>query len=1482
MSKTLVGASRPVSRRVAEGSGGGCFPAGTKILTPNGTRNIEDMQAGDTIWAFDEKGHVRPAAVKEVHTHEAEQVCRYEYWGGEVRATPNHWVLNQYSAFAEIGSLEPDKDALVDYRGHLRPLKSAHLEGVEKVYNFTVEPYHTYFADGIRVHNGGGGKGGGGTARVPVEAPNTLRSVATARVLDLLGEGVMGGLVNGAQSIFFDDTPLENSDGTFNFQGVSWDIRLGYPDQDPIPGFDEVQSEQVVETQMTRRAGPLVRTISNTDIDAARLRMRFPNLSFQDPNTGDLKPTSVEIRFEVKPSNGGYRDVPFVYEEDNRTGETTTGPAAVGFRAVVSRRILVKLNSLAETTFELQYRKVGQPAWISMGQRDIKQIIKTVPNVNTPDSYIDGQAAYYMTFTTSYSLLDLGANEYELQLVQGDSISSFVSYQRSNLTIEGKNTAPTEKSYRFSLPGEGPWLLRVSRITEDSEEANVNNTTFWASYTEIIEEKLIYPDTCYIGLAVNSELFGNSIPKRSYDVYGREVFIPSNYDPVSRTYIGFWDGTFKSGWTDNPAWCFMDMLINDRFGLGNILTIDQVDTPKLYEVAQYCDELVPDGQGGLEPRFTLNCVINTRTEAYHLLNTLVSVFRGMVYWASGSVSFGYDAPRDMDVIVGRANTIGGEFIYSTSSERAQHNSVLVTWNDPTDSDRPNIEVVEDNRDIAQNGLRQTDVYAFGCKSRGQAHRFGRWILYTAQNEIEVVTYRASLDHLTVVPGMVAHIVDPRVSGAAFAGRVMSINGNIVTLDREVTLAADETYEFNCMDDNNRPQTRAIVSGAGTTTRSFQINSPFTNVSANGRMWSISGTDVEPRPFRIISIVELENHIFEVTGIEYNPSKHDYVDRERKLEPVNYTLYSSGQVMPPTEMDIRETLFKTNNQVRTRASISWKGSSDNRVFLYRFAWQETPGGIMQERYTSEEGIEINDLEPGIYNFYVFGVAAAGNSVALKAEGYEILGKTAPPADVQNLRADRKVNGVILTWDIVTDLDLVGYEIRKGANWDTAEYVADIVANSLFVPLDDTSDTTLLVRAKDQLGILSENVTSVVSSVIAPDCPPVFTAVAQADYVLFRWTRVAGVDNTYEIRRGQSWQQSEQIGVSSGDEMLILDPQRDTAIYWIRSRSTAGLYSTTSRAASALRALIPDRNIVLEYDNQNDGGAGAYPGYTFNMEPGDEDTLLLASDTDALGLEDGEGSIELEDGTSILMENSIRNSAGEHYFPIDLGTVVRARNWLETTVVNLVEDGPTWDQWNYAWNALESQVTWLPLGDISQAQLQKVIAWKRDPLDEELYAFSFQDTLTDFRGVVTPDIDENTSYEMAKFGNGVFIHDLTELAYDITVNSTFSMMFKLKIDESLRDKRIFAVFKNEAEGDRIEIGYDAGVAAFYVLDSEGNYFTMPVTFSVTGLDYLVIGFVQAGNKRTLYYKSEKEYTSLYVEAAIAPLENAFDKVYLYNAA
>ena len=352
-------------------------------------------------------------------------------------------------------------------------------------------------------------------------------------------------------------------------------------------------------------------------------------------------------------------------------------------------------------------------------------------------------------------------------------------------TISGKASQNYERSYRISLSGAGPWDIRVRRVTADSTTGNPVNTVYWTSYTEIIEAKLRYPNTACAYLTVDSGQF-QSIPAVSLNLKGLRIQIPSNYDPVARTYSGAWDGTFKIAYSNNPAWCFYDLLTSTRYGLGNFVAASQIDKWALYSIGVYCDEPVPDGNGGQEPRFTLNAYIQNYAAAYQVVQDLASVFRGMPFWSTGSVTAVQDAPGDAVALFTNANVVDGNFTYTGSSLKGRHTVALVTWYDMNNQAQPTPEYVTiSDADIAQYGEIITQVTAFGCTSRGQAHRVGRWILYSEKYEGETVAFKAGLDASPVRPGDIIKVSDSVRAGQRLGGRISGATANSVAIDSQL-------------------------------------------------------------------------------------------------------------------------------------------------------------------------------------------------------------------------------------------------------------------------------------------------------------------------------------------------------------------------------------------------------------------------------------------------------------------------------------------------------------------------------------------------------------------------------------------------------------------------------------------------------------------------------------------------------------------------
>lgn len=505
----------------------------------------------------------------------------------------------------------------------------------------------------------GSGKGGG-KSHTPTESPNTLQSISTARILDLISEGEIEGLfdsVNPLRSIFFDDVAVENPDGSLNYEGVLFEERVGTPVQSVIAGFSNVESEVSVREEVIFLS-PVIQAITDPDINALRIKVRIPQL-YNQTSKGDLVGTSVNYKIEVQPNGGSY---------------------------------------------------------------------------------------------TGYS----------------------------NKTITGKTTGPYEHQVRIVLTGlEFPVNVKMSRVTEDSGSATLRNQTEWSSYTAIQEVKLYYPHSAIIGLTLNSELFSGGIPRRSFDIKGIKINVPSNYDPITRVYTGLWDGTFQTAWSDNPAWVFYDILTSTRYGLGNRIVESQADKYGLYTIGQYCDELVPDGFGGEEPRFTANGTIASQKEAYDVIQAFASVFRGISYWSAGGVGISSDAPKDSTRLLTEANVINGSFSYAGTGLKARHSAIAVSWNDPLDAYRQAVELVEDPQLINRFSYKLLKVQAFLCTSQGMANRIGRWLLRSEKNETQTVTFAGGFDIASLVPGEVISIADRAMQGARLGGRVVSYTADDV-------------------------------------------------------------------------------------------------------------------------------------------------------------------------------------------------------------------------------------------------------------------------------------------------------------------------------------------------------------------------------------------------------------------------------------------------------------------------------------------------------------------------------------------------------------------------------------------------------------------------------------------------------------------------------------------------------------------------------
>jgi predicted phage tail protein len=412
-------------------------------------------------------------------------------------------------------------------------------------------------------------------------------------------------------------------------------------------------------------------------------------------------------------------------------------------------------------------------------------------------------------------------------------------------TISGKSRGSVDFEYEYKLSGNGPWVVTLTRLTADPATTATSDDLYFKAIVGIVDQSFRYPNTALFGLKIGAENF-SSVPQVSMDMCGMKIKIPSNYDPIARSYSGIWNGVFKTEYSNNPAWVFYDLLTNSRYGCGQFISENQVDRYSLYSIAQYCDEKVSDGKGGTEPRLTFNAYITDRGEAYDVLNSLAASFRGMLYFAEGAVVAIQDKPKNISKIFSPSNVIqevddNGNvttppFQYEGTARRARKTVALVSWNDPDDSYKGKIEYVEDAPGIDRYGYHETEIRAFGTTSQGQAQRIGRWTLLTNQLETETITFKTGTEGFFVLPGEVIGIADPAKGGKRYGGRIVDASVSTVTLDQTFTIVEDKSYSLS----------------------TFRGTSPIVNVTRiSDNIWQINSGQL---PNASISILNSTNYL----------------------------------------------------------------------------------------------------------------------------------------------------------------------------------------------------------------------------------------------------------------------------------------------------------------------------------------------------------------------------------------------------------------------------------------------------------------------------------------------------------------------------------------------------------------------------------------------------------------------------------------------
>nr|DAK09853.1 MAG TPA: tail protein [Caudoviricetes sp.] len=739
------------------------------------------------------------------------------------------------------------------------------------------------------------GKGGGG-GHTPVEAKETSRSKQLVKIVEVISEGEVEGLADGMKSVYFDNTPVQNKDGSYNFNNVQLEGRVGSQVQDVIAGFNTSEKEVNVGTQV-RKNLPITRTVTDSKVSRLRLTIGVQSLFSQSEN-GDTSGATVNL------------------------------------------------------------------------------------------------------------VITIGSQSYPV-------------------SISGKYSSQYLQQHTFDNLPPIPFTVKVERVTEDSKSQRLQNNTVWSSYTEIIDTEFTYPNTALIGVKFDSEYFSN-IPARTYDLLGLRVKVPSNYDTRTRKYTGMWDGTFKTDWTDNPAWILYDVVTSKRYGLGNRLGEFGADKWTLYQVSQYCDQLVPDGFGGQEPRFTCNAWLTEQRSAYDVINDICSIFRAMPVWNGQQLTVVMDRPSDPVWTYTNANVSEDGFSYTFSAKKARHNAIQVEYADKDNGYEKAIEYVSDDESIRRNGLNVKKITAFGCTSRGQAHRTGLWLLQTEKLETKTVSFVVGAEGLMHVPGDIIKVADTYYAGTNVGGRVLAVNGKKVTLDREISVNGNSYFSY--INAQAKHQDIKIVSANGA---EITLEQEPAGLEAYG-VWSLSTQQVTSQLFKALSVKEETKGKYTITALQHEPQKEAIVDNGAKFEPKAASILAVPQVS------------NIGVAVNSDGSVSFAGdvTGGNGVIKYDFRIYKD-GALYDIRLgQTSPNLNLDSLENGKYSVLIQVKNEKGQVLSERTQTF-IIDK--PPAPT-GVRVTGGLGNITIEWDWINDATATEIFVSKTNDIKTATRLTRVTAKT----------------------------------------------------------------------------------------------------------------------------------------------------------------------------------------------------------------------------------------------------------------------------------------------------------------------------------------------------------------------------------------------------------------------------------------------------
>ncbi|MFG8002851.1 phage tail protein, partial [Pseudomonas aeruginosa] len=776
-----------------------------------------------------------------------------------------------------------------------------------------------------------GRKGGSSKPKQPSIARDSLQSVATAKLLLAVGEGEFAEGPSD-QDIYLDNTPLMDASGNVNFPNVKWEWRSGSVDQDYIPGIPSVENETTVNVEL-RSDIPWVRSVTNTQLSAVRLRFAWPALQKQE-SSGDVNGYRIEYAVDVSTDGGAYQQV----------------------------------------------------------------------------------------------LLD---------------------------AVDGKTTSRYERSQRIDLPAATTgWQVRVRRITPNQNSSLIADTMLIAGLTEVIDAKLRYPNTALLYIEFSAEQFSN-IPAVTVECKARKVQVPTTYDPELRTYTGVWDGSFKSAWTNNPAWITYDISTNARFGLGKRIKPWMVDKWELYKIAQYCDQLVPDGKGGQEPRFLCDLNLQSRSQAWTLLRDIAAIYRGMSYWAQGQLVSQADMPRtaDFDYVFTRANVIDGKMTYGAASARTRYSRALVSYDNPANNYDTDVTGYSDAPLLRRYGDNPVELSAIGCTRESEAQRRGKWAVLTSVQD-RTITFATGMEGRIPLPGYIIPVADSLLAGREIGGRISAVAGRVVTLDRVTQAKAGDRLIINLPSGRAEGRTVQSVNGKAVTVTAAYSETPEPKLC-----WALDADDLAVQLYRVMSTKRDENGQWTINGLQYEPSKFDHIDTGARLEERPISIIPVTTVQPPASVTLSSRWTIDQGLAVSTMTITWPAVEG--AVAYDVEWKKDSGNWIRLPRAGTTSVDVTGIYAGGYLARVRAVSAFDITSVWKSSILtQLSGKTGAPPALAFLRTTSGPWKIGLEWGFPASgaADTAYTEIQQSVTPGGSEQNA--TALGLFAYPTDTHTLTSL--------------------------------------------------------------------------------------------------------------------------------------------------------------------------------------------------------------------------------------------------------------------------------------------------------------------------------------------------------------------------------------------------------------------------------------